>query len=181
MVINAKSSVDCNVWTTMKSPLLSQSLWLSSQSLWPVNWTNSEGTNDRGNIQYPKYSSSALCPQPYARLKTTPNVLATATGSILCHRHCVRLRNNIVLNSELTQDIWYKQWKVRDGCLEIFAVGNSGESSDFPEGRSPKGKSDDPREFPGANFSDNPWGLSTVFQTFGLKQWRWWGPVQTCP
>ena len=31
----------------------------------------------------------------------------------------------------------------------------SQESSDFPEGRSPEGKSDDPREFPMANFSDN--------------------------
>ena len=51
---------------------------------------------------------------------------------------------------------WYKQWKVRSGCLEKFALGNSRGSSDFPEGRSPKGKSDDLREFPWANFSDNP-------------------------
>ena len=43
---------------------------------------------------------------------------------------------------------WYKQWKVRSGCLEKIC----------------------PREFPRANFSDNHQGLSTVFQTFRLKQ-----------
>ena len=51
--------------------------------------------------------------------------------------------------------LWYKQWKVRSGCLEKFAIGNSRGLSDFPEGHSPEGKSDDPREFPRANFSDN--------------------------
>ena len=65
---------------------------------------------------------------------------------------------------------WYKQWKVRSGRLEKFALGNSRGSSDFPEGRSPEGKSDDPREFSRANFSDNHSGLSTVCQSFGLKQ-----------
>ena len=44
----------------------------------------------------------------------------------------------------------------RRGCQEKFALGNSRESSDFPEGRSPKGKSDNSREFPWPNFPDNP-------------------------
>ena len=48
--------------------------------------------------------------------------------------------------------LWYKQWKVRSGCLEKFALGNSRESSDFPDGRSPKGESSDPRELPWAIF-----------------------------
>ena len=47
------------------------------------------------------------------------------------------------------------KWKARSGCLEKFALGNSQGSSDFPEGRSPEEKSDDLREFPRANFSDN--------------------------
>ena len=57
--------------------------------------------------------------------------------------------------------VCYKQWKVRSGCLEKIALGNSRGSSDFPEGRSPGGKSDDPRKFPRANFLDNNPGLST--------------------
>ena len=36
--------------------------------------------------------------------------------------------------------IWYKQWKVRSGCLEKFTPGNSRGSSDFPEGRSVKSR-----------------------------------------
>ena len=51
--------------------------------------------------------------------------------------------------------IWYKKSKVCSGCLEKFALGNSRGSSDFPEGRSPEGKSDDPRESPRVSFSDN--------------------------
>ena len=39
------------------------------------------------------------------------------------------------------------------GFSEKLAHGNSHRLSDFPEGRSPEGKSDDSREFPGANFS----------------------------
>ena len=38
----------------------------------------------------------------------------------------------------------YKQWKVRSGCLEKFALGNFRGSSDDPR----EGKSDDPRDFP---------------------------------
>ena len=53
--------------------------------------------------------------------------------------------------------VWYKQWKVRSGCLDKFALGNSRESSDFLEGRSPEGKSDDPREK-----SDDPREKSAV-------------------
>ena len=36
-----------------------------------------------------------------------------------------------------------KQWKVCCGCLEKLALGNFRGSSDFPEGPSPEGKSDD--------------------------------------
>ena len=68
--------------------------------------------------------------------------------------------------------LWDKQWKVRSSCLEKIALGNSRGSSDFPKGRSPEGKSDDPREFLRANLSDNHAGLSTVCQSFGLKQLR---------
>ena len=49
------------------------------------------------------------------------------------------------LSQKYKQMIWYKQWKVRSGCLEKVALGNSQGSSDFPEGRSPEGMSDDPR------------------------------------
>ena len=62
-----------------------------------------------------------------------------------------------------------KLWD-EQGCLEKFALGNSRESLDFPEGRSPEGKSDDVREFPMANSSDNHLGFSTIFYTFGLRQ-----------
>ena len=44
-------------------------------------------------------------------------------------------------------DVWYKQWKVRSSCLKKVALRNSQGSSDFLEERSPKGKSDVPREF----------------------------------
>ena len=36
---------------------------------------------------------------------------------------------------QLEVNVWYKQWKVRSGCLEKFALGNSRESSDFHEGQ----------------------------------------------
>ena len=39
---------------------------------------------------------------------------------------------------------------------EKFALGNSQGSSDFPSGLRPSGKSDDPREFPRANFPRQP-------------------------
>ena len=51
--------------------------------------------------------------------------------------------------------LWYKQWKIRSGCLKKFALGNSRGSSDFPVGRSLEGKSDNPKEFSRAIFSDN--------------------------
>ena len=70
--------------------------------------------------------------------------------------------------------LWYKHWKVCRGCLEKFVLGNSRESSDFPEGHRPEGKTDDPREVLWASYSDNLWGLSTIFQTFRLKQWKLW-------
>ena len=41
---------------------------------------------------------------------------------------------------------WNKKWEVCSGCLEKFAQGNSQGSSDLPEERSAKGKSDDPRK-----------------------------------
>ena len=44
------------------------------------------------------------------------------------------------------------------------------------QGRSPKGKSDYPRNLLWANFSDNPWGLVTVCQKLGFKNQRIWGP-----
>ena len=54
-----------------------------------------------------------------------------------------------------TDRLWYTQWKVCIGCLEKFALGNSRGSSDFPEGRSPEGMSDYPRDLPWANLPDN--------------------------
>ena len=48
------------------------------------------------------------------------------------------------------------------GLSEIFAHGTSLGSSDIPLGLRPLGKSDDSWEFPRANLSDNPYGLSTV-------------------
>ena len=74
-------------------------------------------------------------------------------------------------NEPTNSQLWYKQWKVHNGCLEKFALGNFRGSSDFPEGCSLEWNSDDPREFPWANCSDNHLGLSTVCQTFGLKRW----------
>ena len=68
------------------------------------------------------------------------------------------------------QLLWDEQWKVRSGCLEKFALGNSRGSSDFPDWRSPEGKSDDPRVLSRANFLDNHSGLSIVCQSFGLIQ-----------
>ena len=41
-------------------------------------------------------------------------------------------------NEPTNSQLWYKQWKVRRGCLEKFALGNSQESSYFPEWRSPR-------------------------------------------
>ena len=38
--------------------------------------------------------------------------------------------------------VWDKQWKSQRGCLEKFALRRSQLKSDFPEGRSPEGKSD---------------------------------------
>ena len=35
-------------------------------------------------------------------------------------------------------EVWYKQWKVRFGCRDKFALGNSRGSSDFPKGHSPE-------------------------------------------
>ena len=56
-----------------------------------------------------------------------------------------------------------KLWD-EQGCLEKFALGNSRESLDFPEGRSPEGKSDDVMEFQWANFSDNPEDFPLFFR-----------------
>ena len=52
--------------------------------------------------------------------------------------------------------IWDKLWKSRRSSLEKFALGKSQGKSDFPEGRSPEGKSDYPRDFPWANFQTTP-------------------------
>ena len=35
----------------------------------------------------------------------------------------------MALNCALIAQRWYKQWKVRSGCLEKFALGNSRESN----------------------------------------------------
>ena len=51
---------------------------------------------------------------------------------------------------------WDKLWKSRRSCLEKFALGRSRGKSDFPEGRSPEGKSDYPRDLPWANFQTIP-------------------------
>ena len=52
-------------------------------------------------------------------------------------------------------------------CREGFALGGSRESSGFPEGRRPEGKSGDLREFPWAGFfPGNPWLPSTFFSDF---------------
>ena len=51
---------------------------------------------------------------------------------------------------------WDKLWKSRRSSLEKFALGKSQGKSDFPEGRSPEGKSDYPRDFPWANFQTTP-------------------------
>ena len=56
------------------------------------------------------------------------------------------------------------------------ALGYYRESSDFPEGAAPRESLMTWGNSQWASFSDNPWGLSTVFETFGLKQWRIWGP-----
>ena len=49
-----------------------------------------------------------------------------------------------------------KQCKSRRSCLEKFALGKSRGKSDFPEGRSPEGKSDYLRDLPWANFQNIP-------------------------
>ena len=51
--------------------------------------------------------------------------------------------------------VWDKQWKSRMRCLDKFALGRSRGKSDFPEGCSPEGKSDYPRDLPWANLPDN--------------------------
>ena len=61
-----------------------------------------------------------------------------------------------------------KLWD-EQGCLEKFALGNSRESLDFPEGRSPEGKSDDVMEFQWANFSDNPEDFPLFFRLLDYK------------
>ena len=71
-----------------------------------------------------------------------------------------RKRNKCSLPRPTPLD-WYKQWKVRRGFLEKFALGRSrGNQSDYL------------RDLPWANFPDNPWGLSTVCQTSGFKNQR---------
>jgi hypothetical protein len=52
--------------------------------------------------------------------------------------------------------IWDKQWKIRRSCLEKFALRRSRGKSEFPEGRSPEGKSDYPRDLLWANFQTIP-------------------------
>ena len=68
--------------------------------------------------------------------------------------------------------VWDKQWKSRMSCLEKFALGRFRGKSDFPEGRSPEGKSDYPRDLPWKNFKKIPKGFSTVSQTLGFKNRR---------
>ena len=52
--------------------------------------------------------------------------------------------------------IWDKQWKSHRSCLEKFALGRSRRKSDFPEGPSPEGMSDYPKDLPWANFQTIP-------------------------
>ena len=77
----------------------------------------------------------------------------------ICFPHSLHVRSYIYSRWQaqgVPHTAWYKHWKVRRSCLEKIALGNSQESSDFPEGCSPKGKCNDPREFPWVNFSNNP-------------------------
>ena len=64
-------------------------------------------------------------------------------------------------------------------CLEKFALGNSQGSSDFPEGHSREGKSDDPREFPRAKFSDNTEDSPVFFRLLDLNSEEY--EAQSCP
>ena len=75
---------------------------------------------------------------------------------------------------------WYKQWKIRRGCLEEFLSREVPRViiSDFPDGRSPKGKSDYPWDLLWANLPDNP-NLPTVCQTLDFKYQRTWDPQLT--
>ena len=77
---------------------------------------------------------------------------------------CWQVPHRLSPGAHSQEKVWYKQWKVRSGCLEKFSQWNSKGSSNFPEGCKPKGKSDDPRKFSWAYFSDNHW------RHFGLKQ-----------
>ena len=78
-------------------------------------------------------------------------------------------QSSVTTSQFATLLIWYKQWKVRSGCLEKVALGNSRGLSDFPKGRSPEGKSDDPREFPRATFSRQPLRTFHCLSEFWLR------------
>ena len=51
---------------------------------------------------------------------------------------------------------WDKQWKSRRSFLEKFALGKSRGKSDFPERRSPEGRSDYSRDLAWENFQTIP-------------------------
>ena len=59
-----------------------------------------------------------------------------------------RLRTNPVTNGFSFFARLVQRVEIPQGFLDKFALRNSGESSDFPEGPSPEGQSDDPREVP---------------------------------
>ena len=81
----------------------------------------------------------------------------------------LRLYSTLKNSGKSSVVVWYKQWKVRSGCLEKVALGNSRGSSDFPEGRSPDGMSDYPREFPRATFSRQPLWTFHCLSEFWIK------------
>ena len=91
--------------------------------------------------------SQNVCPLPNSQL-FIPNRCTVHT--------LIQLQIYFHFQTKALIKTWYKQWKVRSGCLEKVALGNSRGSSDFPEVRSPEGKSDYPRDLLWANFSDNP-------------------------
>ena len=68
--------------------------------------------------------------------------------------------------------VWDKQWKSRCRCLDKFTLGRSRGKSDFPEGRSPEGKSDYPRDFPWANFQTTPKAFPQLVRLKGFKNRR---------
>ena len=71
--------------------------------------------------------------------------------------------------SVLRPRLWDKQWKSRRSCLEKFSLGKSRGKSDFPEGRSPKGKSDYPRDLLWANFQTIPKGFPLLVRLQASK------------